>query len=51
MPIHHSIWRVAKPPSRLSETTLSSEQLLEDMIVASRWNVNLDRAEARAHAA
>jgi hypothetical protein len=35
MPIHHSIWRVAKSPSRLSETTLSSEQLLEDMIVAS----------------
>lgn len=35
MPIHHSVWRVAKSPSRLLETTLPSEQLLEDMIVAS----------------
>ena len=35
MPIHHSVWRVAKSPSRLLETTLSNEHLLEDMIVAS----------------
>jgi hypothetical protein len=35
MPIHHSVWRVAKSPSRLLETTLPSEQFLEDMIVAS----------------
>src|SRR5271154_5982328 len=35
MPIHRSVWRVAKSPSRLLETTLPSEQLLEDMIVAS----------------
>jgi hypothetical protein len=35
MPIHHSIWRVDKSPSRLAESTLPSEQLLEDMIVAS----------------
>ncbi|MGC2224599.1 MAG: hypothetical protein WA624_20725 [Methylocella sp.] len=35
MPFHHSVWRVAKSPSRLLETTLPSEQFLEDMIVAS----------------
>ena len=35
MPIHHSVWRVAKSPSRLPETTLPGEQSLEDMIVAS----------------
>jgi hypothetical protein len=35
MPIHHSIWRVDKTPSRLAETTLPSELLLEDMIVAA----------------
>ncbi len=35
MAIHHSIWRVAKSPSQLKETTLISEQLLEDMIVSS----------------
>src|ERR1700726_1236249 len=35
MPIHHSIWRADKLPSRLSEGALPSEQLLEDMIVAS----------------
>src|ERR1017187_7824860 len=35
MPINHHIWRVAKSPSRLLETSLPSEQLLEDMIVAS----------------
>jgi RecB family endonuclease NucS len=35
MPIHHSVRRVAKLPSRLLETTLPSEHLLEDMIVAS----------------
>jgi hypothetical protein len=35
MPIYHSVWRVTKSPSRLAETTLASEQLLEDMIVAS----------------
>jgi hypothetical protein len=35
MPIHHSVWRVGKSPSPLLETTLASERLLEDMIVAS----------------
>ncbi|HVB16381.1 MAG TPA: hypothetical protein VNF04_07605 [Stellaceae bacterium] len=35
MPIHHSVWRVADPPSRLLETTLASEQMLEQMIVAA----------------
>src|SRR6202035_3563628 len=35
MPIHHSVWRVAKSPSPLLGTTLPSEQSLEDMIVAS----------------
>ncbi len=35
MSIQHRVWRVGKSPLRLPETTLSSEQLLEDMIVAS----------------
>jgi hypothetical protein len=35
MPIHINVWRVAGSPTRLSETVLPSEQLLEDMIVAS----------------
>jgi hypothetical protein len=35
MPIHHTVWRVAKSPSRLLDATLPSEQLLEDMIVAA----------------
>jgi hypothetical protein len=35
MPIHHTVWKVAKSPSRLQEAVLPSEQLLEDMIVAS----------------
>ena len=35
MPIHHIVWKVAKLPSRLPEATLPSEQILEDMIVAS----------------
>jgi hypothetical protein len=35
MPIKHSIWRVGASPVRLLESTLSSEKLLEEMIVAS----------------
>jgi hypothetical protein len=35
MPIHHSVWRVGATPSRLPETSLASEQLLEEMIIAS----------------
>lgn len=35
MPIHHSIWRVGQPPVRLNESTLASEKLLEEMIVAA----------------
>jgi RecB family endonuclease NucS len=34
MPIHHSVWRVGRPPIRLQEAMLS-EQLLESMIVAA----------------
>lgn len=35
MPIHHSLWRVALKPEPLREAVLSSEALLEDMIVAN----------------
>src|SRR6266700_5009736 len=35
MPIKHSIWRVGQSPVRLQASNLTSEQLLEDMIVAS----------------
>ena len=35
MPINHSVWRVSKSPQRLVETTLPSEQLLEEMIIAA----------------
>ena len=35
MPIRHSLWRVATPPTRLSEGALPSEQILEEMVVAS----------------
>src|SRR5258708_1756712 len=35
MPIQHSIWRVGQSPIRLNESSLSSEKLLEDMIVAA----------------
>lgn len=34
MPIRHSIWKVGAPPTQLAKTSLPSEQLLEDMIVA-----------------
>src|SRR3954465_6869390 len=35
MPIRHAIWRVAPQPERLAESSLLSEQLLEDMIVSA----------------
>lgn len=35
MPVNQSIWRVGHPPQRLQESALSSEQLLEDMIIAA----------------
>ncbi len=35
MPIKHSLWRVDPKPRALAETTLPSEALLEEMIVAS----------------
>jgi len=35
MPINYSVWRVGQSPSRLLESSLVSEKLLEDMIVAS----------------
>jgi hypothetical protein len=35
MPIHHAIWRVAPNPELLVESSLPSEQLLEEMIVAA----------------
>ena len=34
MPIKHAIWKVAQQPTPLKETVLSSEEQLEDMIVA-----------------
>jgi hypothetical protein len=35
MPIRTSIWRIAPEPERLVESSLASEQLLENMIVAA----------------
>ena len=35
MPIRTAIWKVADPPVPLEDSSLSTEQLLEDMIVAS----------------
>jgi hypothetical protein len=35
MPIHHAIWKVATPPQPLVESSLASEKLLEEMIVAA----------------
>jgi hypothetical protein len=34
MPIRHSIWKIAAQPVQLSLSSLTSEQLLETMIVA-----------------
>jgi hypothetical protein len=35
MPIRHAIWKIAAFPQPLAESSLTSEQLLEDMIVAA----------------
>jgi hypothetical protein len=35
MPIHHAIWKVATQPQPLVESSLASEKLLEEMIVAA----------------
>jgi len=35
MPIHHAIWKVATQPAPLVESSLASEKLLEEMIVAA----------------
>ncbi|MGO4513193.1 hypothetical protein AB4Z51_40050 [Bradyrhizobium sp. 2TAF36] len=35
MPVGQRIWRIGQPPQRLRESTLASEKLLEDMIVAA----------------
>jgi len=35
MPIHHAIWKVAPQPQPLVESSLASERLLEEMIVAA----------------
>jgi hypothetical protein len=35
MPVGQRIWRIAQPPQRLRESTLASEKLLEEMIVAA----------------
>src|SRR6266540_3863378 len=35
MPIRHAIWKVAAPPQPLAESSLTTEKLLEDMIVAA----------------
>lgn len=35
MPIRHAIWKVASQPEPLAESSLVTEQLLEDMIVAA----------------
>ena len=33
MPIHHAIWQVGQPPTQLKPSKLTSEALLEQMIV------------------
>ncbi len=35
MPIHTAVWLVGQQPKALTESSLASEHLLEDMIVAS----------------
>ncbi|MGA7291614.1 MAG: nuclease [Terriglobales bacterium] len=35
MPIHHAIWKVATQPQPLVESSLATERLLEEMIVAA----------------
>src|ERR1700751_4469176 len=35
MPIHHAIWKVATQPEPLVESSLATEKLLEEMIVAA----------------
>jgi hypothetical protein len=35
MPIRHAIWKVAAQPQPLVESSLASEKLLEEMIVAA----------------
>src|SRR5712692_12083637 len=35
MPIRHAIWKIATLPQPLTESSLTSEKLLEDMIVAA----------------
>jgi hypothetical protein len=34
MPIHTAIWKVGPQPQPLAESTLATEQFVEDMIVA-----------------
>ena len=38
MPVKHAIWKVGSPPQRLSEVSLETEQVLEDMIVFGSTN-------------
>ena len=35
MPIHTALWKVGTQPESLTESTLASEKLLEDMIIAN----------------
>jgi RecB family endonuclease NucS len=35
MPIHHAIWKVGTQPQPLVESSLTTERLLEEMIVAA----------------
>jgi hypothetical protein len=35
MPFKHTIWRVGQPPVRIQESSLATEKLLEEMIVAA----------------
>lgn len=54
MPLHHALWQVGDPPTALTSTRLSSEQLLEDMIVrepkllSSDWML-IGRQEITSH--
>ena len=36
MPIHHAIWKVSTQPQPVVKSSLASEDLLEEMIVAHR---------------
>jgi hypothetical protein len=58
MLVGQRIWRIGQLPQQLRESTLASEQLLEEMIVAApeaprvpKWRANVDRLKSAYDAA